>query len=98
MWNGERRPGAVMAEPNSDGAVAVGAVFERYRGYLTMLAASQVAPRLQDRVDLSGVIQQTLFEAHQKGRELRATESGQIAAWLRQVLAHNLSDALRRLG
>ena len=32
---------------------------ERFRAYLALLAWLQVAPGLRDRVDLSGVVQQT---------------------------------------
>ena len=41
--------------------------FERYRRYLMVLAASHVLdPASRDRLDLSGVVQQTFLEAHQK--------------------------------
>jgi hypothetical protein len=34
---------------------------ERFRAYLILLARLEIAPRLRDRVDLSGVVQQTLL-------------------------------------
>jgi RNA polymerase sigma-70 factor (ECF subfamily) len=72
---------------------------ERFRAYLGMLARLEVAPRLRDKVDLSGVVQQTLLEAH-KGiaddpRQARST--AEAAAWLRSILSHNLADVLRKL-
>ena len=70
---------------------------ERYRAYLGLLARLQVDPRLRGRLDLSGVVQQTLFEAHQVLREADARTAEERLAWLRKCLAHNLTDELRKL-
>jgi RNA polymerase sigma-70 factor, ECF subfamily len=72
---------------------------ERFRAYLDLLARLEVAPRLRDKVDLSGVVQQTLLEAHQGMIEQpRPTRTApEVAAWLRSILGHNLADALRKL-
>jgi RNA polymerase sigma-70 factor (ECF subfamily) len=67
---------------------------ERFRSYLLLLARRQ----LQDRVpglDASDVVQQTLLEAHRQGEHFRGTTDAERAAWLRQILAHNLVDADR---
>ena len=72
---------------------------ERFRAYLVLLARLEIAPRLRDKVDLSGVVQQTLLEAHQGlinypgGPKTEA----EITAWLRSILSHNLADVLRKL-
>jgi RNA polymerase sigma-70 factor (ECF subfamily) len=75
-----------------------GPTLDGYRDYLQLLARLQVDARLQGRVDLSGVVQQTLLEAHQAWEQLRAWDEGQRAAWLRKALANNLTDELRKLG
>ncbi len=75
-----------------------GPLLERFRAYLTLLARLQVAPRLQGKVDLSGVVQQTLLEAYQALDQLSAMSAEQQAGWLRTALAHNLTDEVRRLG
>lgn len=72
---------------------------ERYRAYLGLLARLEVAPAMRDKVDLSGVVQQTLLEAHQglvNGPDRLRTDE-ELAAWLRSILGHNLADALRKL-
>src|SRR5262245_10914227 len=72
---------------------------ERFRAYLDLLARLEIAPRLRDRVDLSGVVQQTLLEAHQGLLEHPRTDQSpaEVAGWLRSILSHNLADVLRKL-
>jgi RNA polymerase sigma-70 factor (ECF subfamily) len=72
---------------------------DRVRAYHDLLARLEVAPRLRDKVDLSGVVQQTLLEAHQGLLEHPRTEQtpAEVAGWLRSILSHNLADVLRKL-
>ena len=70
---------------------------ERYREYLRLLARVQVDPRWRARVDLSGAVQQTLFEAHQVMREGDGHSDEERLAWLRKCLANNLRDEFRKL-
>jgi RNA polymerase sigma-70 factor, ECF subfamily len=84
--------------PGGNSASASAPDLERYRPYLMLLARAQVGPRLRDPLDVSGVVQQTFLEAHQKFCQFHGGNGDQLAAWLRQILAHNLADALRGLG
>jgi RNA polymerase sigma-70 factor (ECF subfamily) len=70
--------------------------WERYRAYLALLARPHVPADLRGKLDLSGVVQQTLLEAHQAGA-VAGLETGPRLAWLRTALARNLMDELRRL-
>jgi RNA polymerase sigma-70 factor (ECF subfamily) len=76
-------------------AEAIGRILDRFRDYLRLLARVQLDPRLQSKIDPSDVIQQTLLEAFQKRGQFQGTTHAELAAWLRQMLAHNLADALR---
>jgi RNA polymerase sigma-70 factor (ECF subfamily) len=75
-----------------------GPALERFREYLHLLARLQLDPRWQGKVDLSGVVQQTLLEAHCAWEQLQNWDEARQAAWLRRALAHNLTDEVRKLG
>jgi RNA polymerase sigma-70 factor (ECF subfamily) len=68
---------------------------ERYTRYLPFLAQVHLDPRLRGKFDASDLVQQTLLDAHQHRDEFRGETEAQWMAWLRQILARNLADALR---
>jgi RNA polymerase sigma-70 factor (ECF subfamily) len=71
---------------------------DRFRDYLLLLARAQLDRRLQAKLDPSDIVQQSILEAHACAAQFRGTTSGEQAAWLRQILARNLANAVRDLG
>jgi RNA polymerase sigma-70 factor (ECF subfamily) len=69
----------------------------RFREYLLLLVRLQVDQRFQGKIDLSGVVQQTLLDAHQAWDRIQDLSGDEKAAWLRKALANNLIDEVRKL-
>src|ERR1041385_5341217 len=69
--------------------------FERYRSYLLMLARAQLNGRFGRRLDASDVVQQTLIKAYEAREQFRGKNDEELLAWLRKIMVHTLSNALR---
>ena len=70
---------------------------EKYRNYLNVLAKLQIDPRLHGKIDVSGVVQQTLLEAYQELGRSQLPSVNQQVGWLRRILTNNLADEMRKL-
>lgn len=80
------------------GEEAPGADLARFRDYLRLLARLQIDPRLQGKLEPSDVVQLTLLKAYQSLDQFRGRTDAEKAAWLRQILANTLANAVRDLG
>lgn len=69
---------------------------ESYRGYLRTLVRLQADEWMAGKIDLSGVVQQTLLEAHAAPADWAAWDYGRRALWLRTLLNRNLLDEVRK--
>jgi RNA polymerase sigma-70 factor, ECF subfamily len=78
-----------------DGA-ALGQLLERYRSYLSLLARVQIGRRMQGKLDVADVVQETFLEAHRGVGLFRGGSEAQFLAWLRQILVAILANQVRR--
>lgn len=70
---------------------------EPFRSYLLLLTRTRLDRKLQGKLDPSDIVQQTMIEAHQARESFRGEGPAAQAAWLRQILARNLANAVRDL-
>jgi RNA polymerase sigma-70 factor (ECF subfamily) len=70
---------------------------DRFRSYLLLLARVRLDRKIQGKLDASDIVQQTMLEAHQALESFRGENVAAQAAWLRQILARNLANAVRDL-
>jgi RNA polymerase sigma-70 factor (ECF subfamily) len=74
---------------------ALGALLERYRPYLTLLARLQIGRRLQGKADPTDMVQETFLEATRNFAHYRGGSEPELSAWLRQILATRLARLAR---
>jgi RNA polymerase sigma-70 factor (ECF subfamily) len=86
----------LLHQARAGDVAGLGRLLECYRRYLALLARLEIGRRLQGKVDASDVVQDTFLEAHRNFGRFRGTTEGQLVAWLRQILAANLANLLRR--
>src|SRR5579864_1333246 len=89
-------PEDLLREAKAGDAATLGHLLEMYRRYLSLLARVQIGKRLQGKVDASDLVQETFLEAHRNFARFRGKSEGELVCWLRQILATNLADVLRR--
>jgi RNA polymerase sigma-70 factor (ECF subfamily) len=71
-------------------------LFRRYHHYLNVLARAQLGKHLRSKCAPSDIVQQTLLEAHRDFNGFKGEQEGELLAWLRRILAHNLYNEARR--
>lgn len=87
--------GSLLLQAQRGGDAARGALLDRYRAYLELLAQVEIGRRLRTKVDTADVVQETFLEAHRAFDSFRGTEPGEFAAWLRGILAIRVSLLVR---
>jgi RNA polymerase sigma-70 factor (ECF subfamily) len=71
-------------------------LLEAYRNYLTLLARTGINSSLRGKADASDLVQDTLLKAFEHFQQFRGQTEAELIAWLRQILARNLADLVRR--
>lgn len=72
--------------------------FERFRPRLRALVSILLNPKLRGVIDESGVVQQTLMDAHRCREQCRGTTEAEQYAWVRRMLENDLKDEIKKVG
>ena len=84
----------LLAEARESGNEPLGRLLQLYRNYLTVLATTQINPRLRRRVAPSDLVQETMLAAHRDFEKFRGASEREFLAWLRQILINCLHHAV----
>ncbi len=87
--------GELLALARRDGQ-NLGPLLEAYRSYLTMLARIQIDDRMKSKTDASDLVQECFMAAHRHFASFRGTTEAEFLAWLRRILASNVSAIMRQ--
>ncbi len=75
---------------------AVGALMEKWRGYLMLVANEDLDRELQGKIASSDVVQQSMLDAAANLEQFRGESENEFRAWLRQILCNDLRDVRRK--
>lgn len=74
---------------------AIGQIFESARGHLLQLATRELPAELRAKIGPSDVVQETAVDMHRDFAQFNGTTTEECFAWLREILRHNVVDAVR---
>lgn len=95
-FSAHANPGQLLEQARAADGATLGQLLELYRGYLALLARTQIGRRLQSKIDPGDLVQETFLEAHRHFARFRGTTEAEFVGWLRQILAGRLAKLVRR--
>lgn len=75
---------------------ALGALLEKLRPWLRIVARGRMGSEVSARVDASDVIQQTCLSVYRKIQQFQGDDIAQFMAWVREIHLCNVRDEVRR--
>jgi RNA polymerase sigma-70 factor (ECF subfamily) len=89
-------PDPRIREARAGGPDDLGRLLEAYRSYLRLLARVRIGDRLRTKLDPEDVVQDAFLRAHRGFSRFRGDSEAEFLAWLRQILAAELANQVRR--
>jgi RNA polymerase sigma-70 factor (ECF subfamily) len=85
----------LLGAARQDCREALEQLLESFRGYLRLLARAGIDPALRAKADPSDLVQETLVQAHRNFAQFQGQSEGELAGWLRRILANKRTDFIR---
>lgn len=86
----------LLSAAKAGDAEALGQLLEVYRGYLRLLAETQIRGKLQARFGTSDVLQDTFLSAHRCFGRFRGRSEPEFRGWLRKILICHIGRLVER--
>lgn len=87
---------ALVAAVRAGEPGALGTLLDAVRDYLLVVAARRLPADVRPHLAPSDVVQETACEVQRAFATFRGARGGELLAWLRGILVHNVGDAVRR--
>lgn len=87
---------SLIREARAGSQEALGALLERYRDYLLLVAQTELGSDLRGKAGASDLVQETFLDAQRDYSKFRGDDRAELLRWLREILQNNLSDLVRR--
>jgi RNA polymerase sigma-70 factor (ECF subfamily) len=86
---------ALLQRAKSGDSQALGELLETYRSYLRILANQQIYRHLKSKYSASDLVQEAFLRAKEGLHRFEGQSESELLAWLRSILARQLSNAMR---
>lgn len=87
---------ALLAAARAGAPGAVGQIFEAARAQLLHLADRELPDDIRPKIGPSDVVQETAIDVHRDFETFGGSSPEELFAWLREILRHNVVDAVRQ--
>jgi len=90
------RVGHLLATARAGSTEALGEALLACQDYLLIVAQNELDPDLRSKGSASDLVSETFLEAHRDFAQFHGASTGELRAWLRQLLLNNVANFTRR--
>src|SRR5438045_7420185 len=96
MWPDAEKTQDLLADAKGGDADAINRLMDRHRDSLRRMVQLRLDQRIQQRIDVSDIVQDVLVEANRRLQDYLANPAMPYHLWLRQIAQDRIIDAHRR--